>query len=259
MQKFDFTAPVSGTPQVLNVPGRYLKYVAGNAGGNDAGLIVTPGGKPGSKILLYPGQAVTLPNDGTPGPNAWTVTNAVGAAQITGTIVVGNGRIDDNTLQGTVQVVDGGKARSLAGAAFSIAVASATPGAGAYARVQLWNPAASPNRLVVESIGLSAAATAYTANVSLENVQVGAQNYHGVNKNAGSATVAAAVGGSDATQTVLDTFPAAYQLAVQANAVNVTVPKEPYVIPPGYGLLLWANTAAVACTALFEWFEEPNV
>ncbi len=258
MQKFDFTAPANGAPQVVNVPGRYLKYVTGNAGGNDAGLIVTPGGKPGSKVLMYPGQAITLPNDGTAGPNAWTIANAIGQAQITGTIVIGNGRIDDNTLQGVVQVVDGGKSRTLAGLSFMGAgLASAV--AAQESTVELWNPAASGKRVVVESVAVQSTTGATQIGIGIASVSQGALAAYGGSKLAGGANSQAQIyqGNTATTATLVE--PQFGVIGVAASATYEKKFNEPVVLPPGYGLIAWNGTVNQTLWATFEWYEEPNV
>ncbi|HDR9314049.1 TPA: hypothetical protein QDB16_000488 [Burkholderia vietnamiensis] len=256
MQKFDFMAPASGAPQVINAPGRYLKYVTGTAGGNDTGLIVTPGGKPGSKILLYPGQAVTLPDDGTAGPNAWTVANAVGQGQISGAIVVGNGRIDDNTLQGTVQVVDGGKARTMSNNAY-IGYGQQAAVAAQFSQVQLWNPAANPNRLVLEQIQLYAGSLC-TMLLESSQVQLATLVDQGqAKKLGGTASAAGVFAAATAVAPPTNTALGGYSLA--ANVTTTASLREPIVIPPGYGLIAVTPTANVGTTATFEWYEEPNV
>jgi hypothetical protein len=257
MQKFDFTAPATGAPQVVNVPGRYIKYVTGNAGGNDAGLIVTPGGKPGSRILLYPGQAVTLPNDGTAGPNAWTLANAVGAATIGGTVVIGNGRIDDNTMSGNVSVVDGGKSRTLAGQAFMIGGFSA-PVASQYSRNQMWNPATNPNRVILESISIFATTPGFTAAAVMQNAAIGATTNVGGSKLSGAANSVAGLR-ADSTASSVSGLQM-MQLSVQASAEIEIVLKEPIVLLPGWGITFWNTTSQNdGVGAVYEWYEEPNV
>ncbi|WP_176034674.1 hypothetical protein [Burkholderia multivorans] len=263
MQKYDFTAPASGAPQVVNVPGRYLKYVTGTAGGNDTGLIVTPGGKPGNKILLYPGQAITLPNDGTAGPNAWTIANAIGQGQITGTVVIGNGRIDDNTLQGSVQVIDGGKSRSLAGNVFW-GYKYAVPVASQAGFVQLWNPAGSGKRLVVAQIQFAFNQSASTighlsmATAAIDNVagQVSSKLLGGAGPTAGVIYAKALAAPPAGYQSIGDL----YNSAPSNETIRFT---EPFIVPPGYGLMVDGNgspnSANVGLSANFEFYEEPNV
>lgn len=255
MQKYDFTAPASGASQVVNAPGRYLKYTVGNAGGNDAGLIVTPGGKPGSKILLYPGQAITLSAEAAV-PNSWTIANALSQGVISGTVVVGEGRLDDNTLQGTVQVVDGGKARTLANRAFS-GNASVGQVAGQFGRIQLWNPATNTNRLVVESVDFEAAATGYTGALYINNTVLATLEEMGQSKlSGGAASLAGIFIDNTATPPV---FPLMMQFAVQANSMQFKKFNEPIIILPGYGLEVYLTTVNVQVLANFEWYEEANV
>lgn len=258
MQKYDFTAPASGAPQVINVAGRYLKYVSGNAGGNDAGLIITPGSKPGSKILLYPGQAITLPDDGTAGPNAWTVANAIGQAAITGTVVVGNGKIDDNTLSGTVQVVDGGKARTLAGSAFVMYGQQAAV-AAQYGRVQLWNPAASGKRLIVEAIDMSTGGAAASAFLAFNTAQLTTLVGAGVAKRASAAASTAGLIYVDSTATQPSAAADMFSFSLAAASYGVQKFSEPLCIDPGYGLVMWGAGQNTQFGCTFEWFEEPNV
>lgn len=257
MQKFDFTAPATGAPQVVNVPGRYLKYVTGNAGGNDAGLIITPGSKPGSKILLYPGQAITLPDDGTAGPNGWTLANALGQAVITGTVVVGNGKIDDNTLSGTVQVVDGGKSRTLAGVAF-VMYGQQLAMAAQYSRVQLWNPAASGKRLIVESMDMTTAGAAASAFLTFNTTQLATLVGAGVAKRS-SAAVGTGLICTDTTATQPAAGGDMFSLSLAAASYGPQKFTEPLCIDPGYGLVLWGAGQNVQFGCTFEWFEEPNV
>ncbi|KVC68556.1 hypothetical protein [Burkholderia stagnalis] len=256
MQKYDFTAPASGASQVVNVPGRYLKYVTGTAGGNDTGLVITPGGKPGSKILLYPGQAITLPNDGTAGPNAWTLANATGQAQITGTVVVGDGRIDDNTLSGIVQVVDGGKSRTIAGMAF-MANLFAPAVASDYPQIQLWNPAASGKRAVIEQIQMSSTVA------GAAQYWIGTAAY----STSGGSPVSKMSGGPAAATQIYYQDPASYttgqallgSAALGASQMMTMKLTEPLVLLPGYSLNIQQQVQNAALTAVLELYEEPNV
>ncbi|WP_042301733.1 hypothetical protein [Paraburkholderia kururiensis] len=254
MQKYDFTAKASGAAFQINAPGRYLKYTMGNAGGNDAGLTVTPGGKPGSRILLYPGQAITLPAD-SPIPGAWTIANAVGAADITGTLVVGDGRLDDNALQGLVQVVDGGKARTLANQAFAGA-AFTTAAAGQMPYVQLWNPATNPNRLVLEQIEIDAGTAALTGSMGFTTIQRTTMQ-QGVSKRSDGAQSAAICGWGSV---VYGGFPAMVRdFSIVPNGTEIIKFSSPLVIMPGAAFEIRGNAAAAYLAANFEWYEEPNV
>lgn len=258
MQKYDFTAPSSGASQTINAPGRYLKYMTGNAGGNDASLIVTPGGKPGSKILLYPGQAITLPQAAAI-PSAWTIANALGQANITGTVVVGDGRLDDNTLQGTVQVVDGGKARSLAAQAFCMVSASPAT-AGVYGKLGLWNPAGSQNRLILEAVAIADISAGVSANLLPYSAALPIDAGGVPSKLIGpSRGMSAAHVQLDNTAVATSTGPSFCVISAPTAGTQSYAFREPVVVMPGYGVVLWGDVVNTAFTGTFEWFEEPNV
>jgi hypothetical protein len=256
MQQFDINVPaVGGFP--VHAPGRYIKYLSGNNGGGDVSLIVTPGGQGGSKIVLQVGQAYRVA-DAKPTPDSWTLASNAGGAAITGKVVIGDGRIDDNTLQGVVQVVDGGKARTLSGAAF-MGFGLQPVIASVYSRIQLWNPATNQNRLVVEQISANCASTAsigvgiVQATAALGTVAQVGQN----KKMGGAASVAQLTNDTAATPSPVPLIGNITLEAIQKQ--NWFVPHEPLIVPPGYGITLWANTAAQALAGTFEWYEEPNV
>jgi hypothetical protein len=261
MQQFDITVTSAGA-FVVHAPGRYIKYLAGSNGGGDASLTVTPGGQGGSKIMLQPGQAYRI-SDKAPTPDSWTLQNAAGGATIIGKVVIGDGRIDDNTLSGVVSTLDGSKARTLAGMAFASTNATGIPAAGKFAMLQLWNPAASGKRLVIESISLLGGAGAVAVNVVTTNVQTGALlpgNPAPKLAGLGVATSVAAWYFDITTQTVAPVASnVMFQFDAQASSVFPFQPKEPVVIPPGCGMLFGANAAATNLAVMLEWYEEPNV
>lgn len=256
MQQLDITVPNTGA-FTAHAPGRYIKYLAGNNGGGDTTLIVSPGGQGGNKITLKPGQAYRVA-DNRPVPDSWTLMNSAGGATITGFVVIGDGRIDDNTLSGVVSTVDGGKARTMNGTAFA-GYANGVSGAAQYMQLQLWNPASNPNRQIVEAISLSANSPLVSAVLQLTNASIGGtMQQYGQSKKAGGA---ASVGEMHALST-LGAVPAApYLMGFQAPVGSSTIFKfnEPVVVLPGYGLTI-TNTAANEFMGLtVEWYEEPNV
>jgi hypothetical protein len=254
MQQFDITVPtVGGFP--VHAPGRYIKYLSGNNGGGDTSLIVTPGGQGGNKVVLYPGQAYRVA-DNKPTPDSWTLANATGSATIIGKVVVGDGRIDDNTMSGLVQVVDGGKARSLNGSAF-MAIGGAVATAGICGRVQLWNPASNPNRLIVEQISVTNQAGAVGCGVTGTQTQLGTLGLLGVAKTIG---MPASVAGTytDLTQAAGAPAPFANITLEAGFKQNWFKPNEPFIIKPGNGLMVWASSQNFTFFVTYEWYEEPN-
>ncbi|WP_157658656.1 hypothetical protein [Burkholderia ubonensis] len=244
----------NGAGFVVHAPGRYIKYTVGNAGGNDTSIVVTPGMQGGSKITLQPGQAYRVADD-APVPDSWTLSNNLGQAVITGKVVVGNGRIDDNSLQGTVQVVDGAKSRTLANIAYAGA-AFIQSASGQMPYVQLWNPATNPNRLVLEQIEIDSNTTPLTGSMGFTQTQ-GTTQQTGVAKRSGGTASVAICG----TQSVVYAGfnPMVRDFSLQANGTQQIKFSSPIIILPGWALEIRANNAAAYLAANFEWYEEPNV
>ncbi|WP_321860732.1 hypothetical protein [Burkholderia cenocepacia] len=249
IQSYDIQIPAGGA-QTLEAGGQIFDFLSSGSAFDQ--IQVLPEFQQGN-VTLRLGQGF----DAGKIVNRWYIKNT-GTTAINGMVVLSTAGFRNFRISGDVNVLDGAKSRSISGAAFTLANATTAPGAGAYARIQLWNPAGSNTRLIVESVAISAAATGYTANVSFNSASLGGAPISGISKNSAIATAPAAVCYRDVTQTQLDTFPALYQLAAPANGLQPFVPKEPYVVKPGYGLLLWSNNAALAMTGLFEWFEEPD-
>lgn len=258
MQIFDITVPAYA-PFVVHAPGRYIKYLAGSNGGGDATLVITPGGQGGSKITLQPGQAYRI-GAGAKSPDSWTLANYANGAAIVGKVVVGDGQIDDPTIAGTVQVIDGGKFRTLNGSAYT-AFGWIGQVASQFGRVQLWNPAGSGKRVVLERLWPYSDQTgAQAMHIKFSPAQIGTLAQIGVQKLAPGASGAAGVY-SEATTIMSSTYGGAVLMACgQPASTNAMLQiDEPYVIPPGNGLILYSVFPNVALGCTFEWYEEPNV
>ncbi|WP_250479016.1 MULTISPECIES: hypothetical protein [unclassified Caballeronia] len=256
MQIFDITVPAF-TPFVVHAPGRYIKYIGGSNGGGDTRLSITPGGMGGQKITLVPGQAYRVSDD-VAKPDSWTLANYANGAAILGQVVVGDGKIDDNSIAGTVQVVDGGKARTLNGTAFSVyGVAQAV--ASAYGRVQLWNPASNTNRLVVENVTIfTGGGGPQAAKVQFSTVKLATTLQAGISKRADGAA-SSALACIDTNATFGADVGSLMALSAQTSSSPGFKLAEPIVVPPGYGLLVWASGVNTLFGTSFEWYEEPNV
>jgi hypothetical protein len=179
-----------------------------------------------------------------------------------GTIIAGSFDFHDDRISGTVDIVDGGKARTIAGGAFATGVGSAAPAAGCYSRAQLWNNTGSGMRCVVESVSIfNLNASAIGVNLVRGTTQFSAVDLGpGVNKNMGiAAGSSVAHFYSDAYQT---NTPyglgqvALYAASVQAGGSFMFLLKEPIVVLPGTALVIWGTTPALPFTVGFEWFEE---
>ena len=181
-----------------------------------------------------------------------SVTDLSGAANTVVILVADKDFIDDR-VYGEVSVIDGEKARTLAGGMYMGTCASAAVVAQ-LAHCQLWNPIPTKNLIVTQlsvmstslsQIGIGfynvALATDNTA-TSIQNKKQGAP--------AASAQSRAAASAASLISVVGQTL---YVLA------NVTQPwpiKGAIVVPPSQGLTLYSGTVNQSMVANFEWFEE---
>jgi hypothetical protein len=154
-------------------------------------------------------------------------------------------------VSGTVSVVDGGKARTLANQVFGYRAFIGAAGAGIYNYGQIWNPAASGKRLVVKSLMCSGAG----ATVMIGNAVIGAANGTVKSKLSGGAAPSAE---SYLAQTAGAVAGATSQVDSIPNGVP-NVQQEPIVIKPGYGLIIGGDVANVPVTLTAHFIEEPDV
>lgn len=168
-------------------------------------------------------------------------------------LFVGSGDAGTRRTAGVVSVVDGEKARTLAGGMFVGGIALAgSAGVSPYA--QLWNPAASGKNLIVQQLSLSGslAGNVYvhwlTAALATDASAVGVHN-----KKQGLA-----VGVGQLRTELKGPGPANYffTLAAAANQLVPWTPKGNIVIPPGAGLTVAYMSAASNLFLNAEWFEE---
>lgn len=169
---------------------------------------------------------------------------------------VGSGDAGTRRSAGVVQVVDGGLARTRGGSAFSSGAslnpATVTNNAG----LQLWNSASAGGRsLVVEQVSAFCNVAGVGLNLRLDTVQLGAVSGFAASKLAG---------GADSTIAQLRTQEGTAwsgktigTLAVPTSlSLQTFVPKEPIVLPPGYGLaVIDTGTANHTTWVNFEHYE----
>jgi hypothetical protein len=250
LQQYDFNAPANQSFRI-NAAGRYIKYASGNNGGGDVSIVATPMGQGANQVVLVPGQALTLPQS-VPG---WVLSNSAGGATITGKVVIGDGKIDDPTINGTVQVVDGGKQRTMSGSAMmGYAWQAAT--AGNVSLVQLWNPANSGKNAFLEQLTIFSQGTLAQgiavrgANAALATFYVNAQ----AKRIGGAQSTLLLNVGLSASLTGVGFEPT---MAIFDKTTKVLRPAEPIQIPPGYGLIIGGGLQNEDLGVGFEYFEEP--
>ncbi len=171
-----------------------------------------------------------------------------------GYLIISDETFIDNRISGDVSIINGEKARSIAGGRFFAAayVFSATD----YPNAQLWNPSNTGKNLIVTRIDfngnlagtyvLMGSSTALTTNtVNEANAKIGAA--------AGLAQVRTE--NTAATLSGISLLKFFNLASLQVAAMDLT--SAPIVIPPGYGAAIGmqAKTNALLC-ANFEWFEE---
>ena len=250
MQIYDFTVAPNNQRQ-LDAPGTYFYYYSGSAGGADQ-TITLRGVSSGLRIVLKNGQSLRLPKDQAP-ETSWYIGNYANAATIVGTVIVGNGEIQDNRIQGDVSIIDGGKSRSLASSAFMGATAAGAV-AAQFAGIQLWNPAATGKNIVLEKFSVSSG-TAMIFNMGQNAAAMASLITNSGPKLLGSAVANIGVirNGNNVASVITKILAANY---VAANASMDYNLREPVVIPPGFGFVVEGSVVNTGITATFEWFEE---
>jgi len=251
MQVYDI-ALKAGESRQIHVLADYIYFLNGSAGGADTTIEFRPNSG-GETVYLKPGQAFKLPESQRGMGITWVMKNQKGEATILGQVLMGEGEFQDNRITGAVEVIDGGKARSLAGIAY-IGMVTSNAAAGSISHLQLWNPANSVRNLVIEQI------------LSVSSVSTGI--WHGVTDAAIGAGTAASItpkriGTGYAGKAELRQAKSATQIGQVITLVNAPVsvtgtfkPNEPIVIPPGFGYLLLPQAANADVTATFEWYED---
>ncbi|MGK5038668.1 hypothetical protein [Janthinobacterium sp. LB3P118] len=236
--QYDFNLPPGGALN-LDVKGRFFKYRSGT------GAIRVRASK-GGYVDLLPGQGVWSLDF-----ESLNVQDRSGV-QNTGVLIAGDFDFHDDRITGTVDIMDGGRTRTLANTAF-LADTAISPGAS-FATLQLWNPVGSGKNVMLEQMTISVdAGTSISMWDSTAPKLTPGQNPSP--KLLGGATGVA--------RTFMDNPGAAYSgvrngsVNCQANGTFVFPMREPIVIPPGRGFVVQSGTITTILRCMFEFFEEP--
>lgn len=186
-------------------------------------------------------------------PGRFEVIQIQSAKAQTVRLFVGSGDAGTRRAAGVVQVVDGGKARTLANAALSC-WGTAPASAGNFSYAQLWNPAGSGKNLIVEQLAIAstvatgfvhcarnAAAAFFTAQAARSKLMNAAP---GTLTESRQEAVAAQLGGI---------------FALSNGAINTQImyrPTAPIVVPPGQGYCVQAQTVNADVSVSWEWHEQ---
>jgi hypothetical protein len=237
--QYDFTL-LAGEAKQYEVKGRFIKYKSG------LGMIRVRMSK-GGYVDLLPGQGVNHVDY-----ENFIITDKSGAGN-TGVVLAGDYAFQDDRITGTVDVVDGGKSRTLANTAFQGTTAGLS-NAGEYPHAQLWNPVSSTKRLIVKQVFMSSTVQQQVAlvfhNAALTSLTATAQS-----KLANAASsVAETRSQSSATLLGIGAGFVAPYLAASGNMVVTFT--EPIILLPGWGLVLRGGVVASQINAAFEFIEE---
>jgi len=248
MQNFPLNIPINQTNTTF-IQGRFLYYESGSAGGADASIKIVITGSDGTEVILKPGQGFRLADSYT----SLTILNNKNQAGIIGNLVIDDGSFFDNRVVGNVEVIDGGKARTMAGGAF-MGAASVAPGAGLKAVTQLWNPAGSGKNLIVSQLTANVGnMDGYYFAASQGNTVATIAN--GQSKKIGGAAAVGIIQCGPLAAVVTLGIPM-QSFSLQAQSSYTFKLTEPIVIPPGYGLVGYPSAANNPAGASFEWYEE---
>lgn len=186
-----------------------------------------------------------------------TLIDKSGSANI-GTIYVSDGSFVDDRITGEVSVIDGGKSRSISGAAFFMAGNITTTGATQPA-LQLFNPATSGKNISVKAAYLSLS-TAQQYAIAFSNSIVGGVEFSAagiIPKRQGAISMAKAYQYSNANPTVSGGYNGLDSGSMTANQLNRIIWQEPVILFPGQGLVMFGAATAIAnITGGFEYLEE---
>ncbi len=239
--QFDFQlAP--GASQTIDVKGRFFKYKSGT------GLIRVRTSM-GGFVDVLPGQGIENVNF-----TSLTIADKSNAGN-SGSILAGDFDFRDDRITGTVDVVDGGKARSNTGAA-CIAYVNMSAVATKYPHVQLLNPTGSSKTIYVEQISIYCAET-MNGGAGLLRCDAALPDLAGFGSRK-------RVGMTGTSLAQLRRESAATQqgqgIAPYVGAIDKTLRlfkfSEPMQLDAGVGLSVAGGTAGEGIGVTFEYFEE---
>lgn len=236
--QFDFQL-TPGASQTIDVKGRFFKYKSGYG-------LIRVRTSVGGYVDVLPGQGIENVNF-----TSLTISDRSGANNA-GTILAGDFDFRDDRITGTVDMVDGGKARTLAGQAF-MCWNNVAANAGGRVAHQIYNPEGSGKNLVIEQLQMSAPVDAYLG-VGFINSALSADIGPATSK-CSNGPLSTAI----RRWTYMTDFSAVatiYTSQVKAGVNTERKFNEPLVVRPGWGVLVFAGANNVEVAAGFEWFEE---
>lgn len=237
----------AGVPQTFHINGEYIEIL-------DAQYpldvqVVTREGNPMS--YMKDAEASFFSRPGKWGSIILTSANAQDVR-----CFIGSGDAGTRRISSTVSVIDGGRARADAGVAYAGTANIAAP-ASNYPYGQLWNPAGSGKRLIVNQVATSLQAAGGI------NVYFGAASFPtdvtavGVScKKSQAAAAAAQLRTTIGTAQPAYTYGQMQALGGSPGVMSMWKPTEPILVLPGFGINLVGSVIAQSMAINLEWFEE---
>lgn len=171
-------------------------------------------------------------------------------------VFIGSGDAGTRRISSTVSVIDGARARVDANVANAVALVMSAPGVGNYAATQLFNPAGSGRRLVVNALSLSLG-TASGANIYFATAALTVNFSASTSCKKSQAAAASAVPWVQAlTVAPVFTYGLLQQVGGSPGVYTPWRPTEPLIVMPGFGLNIAAQNTDTGLYSNFEWFEE---
>jgi len=168
-------------------------------------------------------------------------------------VLVGGSDFVDERIAGSVEVIDGGRNRTLAGSAF-FAEVSVAASAAMYSVAQLFNPVGSGGNLVVNRLNLaSGAGGAFGVGWHAGAVLAPLGGTASKRVSGGFVSVAQTRGGTTAAIGAVGQW---FTMQMPANGFVPYKMEEPIVLPPGTGLSVWSGAVNVDLRASVEYWED---
>ncbi|WP_290904448.1 hypothetical protein [Aquabacterium sp.] len=241
------TYTFSGTGRQIDAQGVFFRYEAGSDGSGVTSIRVLADGA----ILgtFEPGDTIDLP---TPAKRWEVYPTSNGCI---GSVRIGNARVTSNKLQGIVQIVDGGKTRTVANQAFSSSMAT-QGSAGNCGVVALYNPAGSGRRAICSSFMTSCNVNSGYVIAKLKTgIFVSSTGTRfGISRKVGGAAGVCAAGGM--SEQVVQTGQPEEVIVYAATTTPLIVRMdEPFILEPG-SFLSVQGPANSSISSSFHWYEE---
>jgi len=248
MRTYDFSTAITG---VVQATGRFVRYVEGDSMGGDPTIVIRPE-RGGSSVEMRPGDHITFDE-----PSPAFAIRARGPDNVVGKLLIGNGSADSSSVLGVVEVVDGGKQKTIRGIAFQCQIG--VPAVAAqYSHASLHNPAGSGKNLVVSAVRISSSVAGRVAlgGVAVELAISGGAAAAKLVKNGLSSTAVLRYEAKATPIASLGSLDAPY---IAAGIISENRFDQPVIVSAGYGLMVRHVMVNAEIFVTYEFVEEAEL